>query len=103
MPDAFNVFTDGYLHMYLYPFSKIADLKTIIITPHIMKNNVRYSAVSALFSSTVTINIISNITFLRNEGTAISITAGSINILENATLVFKNNTVGPWHYWNSHR
>ena len=88
IPDAFNVFTDGYLPV---PIFKNCSFENNHITPHIMENNVRQPAVGALFSSTVTINITSNVTFLRNEGTAISITAGSINILENATLVFKNN------------
>ena len=88
-PDAFNVLTDGYLPV---PIFKNCSFENNRISPLITENNVRQPAVGALFSSSFTINITSNVTFLRNEGTAISITAGSINILVDAALVFKNNT-----------
>ena len=94
-PDAFNVLTDGYLPV---PIFKNCSFENNRITPLITENNVRQPAVGALFSSSFTINITSNVTFLRNEGTAISITAGSINILEDATLVFKNNRYIQWGY-----
>ena len=88
-PDAFNVLTDGYLPV---PVFKNCSFESNRITPLITGNNIKQPAVGALFSSTFTINITTNVTFVENEGTAISITAGSINILENGTLKFKNNT-----------
>ena len=88
-PDAFNVLTDGYLPV---PVFKNCLFESNHITPLVTGNNIKQPAVGALFSSTFTINITSNVTFVKNEGTAISITAGSINVLENGTLEFKNNT-----------
>ena len=88
-PDAFNVLTDGYLPV---PIFKNCSFENNRITPLNTGNNVRQPAVGTLFSSTFTINITSNVTFVKNEGTALSITAGSINILENSMLEFKSNT-----------
>ena len=88
-PDAFNVLTDGYLPV---PIFKDCLFESNHIISFTTGSNVKQPAVGTLFSSTFTINVTSNVTFVRNEGTAISITAGSINILETAVLEFKNNT-----------
>ena len=88
-PDAFNTLTDGYLPV---PVFEDCVFEGNQITSPEMGNNVKQPAVGALFSSTFTINVTSNVTFIENDGTAISITAGSINVLRNATLEFKNNT-----------
>ena len=88
-PDAFNTLTDGYLPV---PVFEDCVFEGNQITSPEMGNNIKQPAVGALFSSTFTINVTSNVTFIENDGTAISITAGSINVLKNATLEFINNT-----------
>lgn len=89
-PDAFNSLTDGYLPV---PVFKDCIFERNQITPqNNLGSKVQQPAVGALFSSTYTVNISSNVTFKENDGTAISITAGSINVLDNAVLEFKNNT-----------
>ena len=90
-PESSNTLADGYLPVpvfehcvfennYIIPFQKARD------------STVRQPAVGALFSSTFTINITSRVEFRGNTGTALSITAGSINVQENAVLKFENNT-----------
>ena len=90
-PDAFNTLTDGYLPVPVFE-DCIFENNRITSFQTADNFNVRHPAVGALFSSTFTINITSNVKFRGNTGTALSITAGSINILENAVLEFENNT-----------
>ena len=87
-PDAFNTLTDGYL-----PVPKFTNclFESNTIIPSTSGDSSTLPAVGALFSSTFTINFTSSVSFIGNNGTAISITAGSVNLLSNATVEFKNN------------
>ena len=88
-PDAFTSLTDGYLPVPVFEDCVFEKNRIVSIEAG---SNTKQPAVGALFSSTFTINISSNVTFRENDGTALSITAGSINILENAVLEFEKNT-----------
>ena len=88
-PDAFVTLTDGYLPVPEFSNCLFESNKII---PIYEENNVLKPAVGVLFSSTFTMNFHSSIIFVGNNGTAISITAGSINILKDASVEFKNNT-----------
>ena len=88
-PDAFITLTDGYLPV---PEFTNCSFESNQIIPNYEGNNVLQPAVGILFSSTYTVNFSSSVTFIGNNGTAISITAGSVNVLENAVVEFKNNT-----------
>ena len=88
-PDAFVTLTDGYLPVPKFTNCLFEDNKII---PNYKGNNILQPAVGILFSSTFTVNFSSSILFVGNNGTAISITAGSINILRDAEVEFRNNT-----------
>ena len=88
-PDAFVTLTDGYL-----PVPKVTNcsFESNRIIPNYEGNDIFQPAVGVLFSSTYTINFTSSVNFVGNNGTAISITAGSVNVLQDTIIEFKNNT-----------
>ena len=88
-PDWLVTLTDGYLPIPEFTNCLFEDNKII---PKYEGNNVLEPAVGTLFSSTITVNFSSSVVFVGNNGTAISITAGSINILHDAVVEFRNNT-----------
>ena len=88
-PDAFVTLTDGYLPVPEFTNCLFESNKII---PNYEGNDVLQPAVGILFSSTYTVNFSSSVIFVGNNGTAVSITAGSINILQDAVVEFRNNT-----------
>lgn len=88
-PDAFVTLTDGYLPV---PEFKNCLFESNQIIPNYEGNDVFQPAVGALFSSTFTVTFTSSVIFVGNNGTAVSITAGSINILQDAIIEFRNNS-----------
>ena len=86
-PEAWNALTDGQL-----PIPLIKDC--IFYGNQISDTDINDhdAAEGALYSSTYTLNISSSIQFIANNGTALSATAGNINILEDTTATFRDNT-----------
>ena len=84
-PEAWTSLSDGQLPVPVFE-------DCLFKGNQIPRNITTKKAVGALYSSTFTVNFTSHIQFFRNSGTAVSISAGSINILENATVEFRNNT-----------
>ena len=85
-PEAWSALTDGQLPIPLIKgctFTNNQIVKT--------KANIDI-AEGALYSSTYTLNISSSVQFIANNGTALSATAGNINILEDAIVIFRDNT-----------
>ena len=85
-PEAWNALTDGHL-----PVPLIQDC--IFYGNQIIDNsmNEHDAAEGALYSSTYTLNISSSAQFIANNGTALSATACSINIVENTLVTFRDN------------
>ena len=88
-PEAFFTLTDGYLPEPEFTNCLFEGNKII---PNYEGTDVVQPAVGILFSSTYTVNFSSSVIFVGNNGTAVSITIGSINVLQNAVIEFKNNT-----------
>ena len=86
-PEAWNALTDGQL-----PVPLIKDC--IFYGNQITDNDINdhNAAEGALYSSTYTLNISSSVQFIANNGTALSATAGSINVIEDTVATFRDNT-----------
>ena len=87
-PEAWSALTDGQL-----PVPLLRDCTFIdnLITTDGVTNAVTDAAEGALYSSTYTLNISSSVQFIGNNGTALSATAGSINILDDTVVTFRDN------------
>ncbi len=87
-PEAWNTLTDGYLPTPVFHNCTFTENKVV----NTGSNDPELSTSSgALFISTYTVNFTSSVTFSRNAGTAIYINSGTINVLENTSLVFDEN------------
>ena len=87
-PEAWTALTDGQLPV---PLIKDCKFDGNQISTNGISDAVTDASEGALYSSTYTVNISSSIQFIRNNGTALSATAGSINVLDNATVKFQEN------------
>ena len=86
-PEPWNSLTDGHL-----PEPVFADCKFIQNSIVYSTDGYAQSSKGILFSSTFSMNFSSLVLFHQNNGSAISINAGSINVLPNATANFTQNT-----------
>lgn len=87
-PEAWSALTDGQLPV---PLLKDCTFTDNLITTDGITNAITDAAEGALYSSTYTLNISSSIQFIANNGTALSATAGSINILDATVVTFRDN------------
>ena len=87
-PEAWSSLTDGYLPIPVFDTCNFLGNKLVDRDSH-------YSEVmqpsGILFSNTFTVNFSASVTFRSNNGTAIYTSAGSINVLVNATIHFEGN------------
>ena len=88
-PEAWTTLTDGMLPV---PLIKDCSFYSNEITTNDSIKGLPGAAEGALYSSTYTVNISSTAKFVYNRGTALSATAGSINILENTAVTFWGNS-----------
>lgn len=88
-PEAWSALTDGQLPV---PLIKECTFTDNLITTTDIANAITDAAEGALYSSTYTLDISSSVQFIRNNGTALSATAGIINILEDTMVTFRDNT-----------
>ena len=88
-PEAWSALTDGQLPI---PLIKGCTFIGNQITTEVNAKTVFDAAEGALYSSTYTLNISSSVEFIANNGTALSATAGNINILEDTIVIFRDNT-----------
>ena len=88
-PEAWSALTDGALPV---PLIKDCNFTCNQITAEgIPVRAITDVAEGALYSSTYTVDLSSSVLFFYNDGTALSATAGMINILESTTVVFREN------------
>ena len=87
-PEAWSALTDGLLPV---PLLKDCTFIDNLITTDGVTDAVTDAAEGALYSSTYTLNISSSVQFIGNNGTALSATAGSINILDDTVVTFRDN------------
>ena len=88
-PEAWSALTDGLLPI---PLLKDCTFTGNLITTDGITNAITDAAEGTLYSSTYTLNISSSVQFIANNGTALSATAGSINILKDTVVTFRDNT-----------
>ncbi len=85
-PEAWSTLTDGYLPVPV--FEDCLFLENYLIDADY---NDQVSSSGILFVNTYTVNVTSTLTFRRNRGTALYLTAGSVNVLKGSTVVFDAN------------
>ena len=91
VPEAWNTFTDGSLPVPV--FTNCNFIGNWISTSHAdSPSNSTLSTEGVVFSSTISMNFTGNVMFNKNNGTALSIAGGSINILNNAFTKFESNS-----------
>ena len=88
VPEAWNALTDGQLPVPLIDNCYFYGNQ---ITTKDITTAVTDAAEGALYSATYTVNVSSSIQFTHNNGTALSATAGSINILHDTNVTFREN------------
>ncbi len=87
-PEAWNSLTDGYLPTPV--FDKCTFTGNEVVNQGSSDPDL-FTSAGALFISTSVVNFTSSVVFSGNTGSAIYINAGSINVLENTTVVFDGN------------
>lgn len=91
VPEAWNTFTDGSLPIPL--FQSCSFTGNWISTSAVdSSNSSTLSTEGVVFSSTISMNFTRTIEFENNQGTALSIAGGSVNILDNTSAVFRSNS-----------
>ena len=90
VPEAWNTFTDGSLPIPV--FSDCLFIANRISSGGSSSDSSTLSTEGVVFSSTITLNFTETVIFEDNRGTALSITGGSINILNKTKVIFESNS-----------
>ena len=88
VPEAWNTFTDG--HLPVPVFTRCLFKNNSIIDGGSSSNSVPATE-GVVFSSAISMNFSKSVNFTENYGTAVSITGGSINVLNRTIAVFQDN------------
>ena len=91
VPEAWNTFTDGSLPIPVFN-SCLFSGNWISTSAIDSSNSSTLSTEGVIFSSTITMNFTKTVEFENNQGTALSIAGGSINILDNTVATFRSNS-----------
>ena len=91
VPEAWNTFTDGSLPIPV--FKNCSFIGNSIRTSGVddLSNSTLFTE-GVVFSSTISMNFTGKVTFKENNGTALSIAGGSINVLDNTNTRFESNS-----------
>ena len=90
VPEAWNTLTDGFLPIPVFTRCRFQN-NSISVTESCNDCSSRPATEGVLYSSAITLNFTERVTFERNVGTAISITGGSVNVLNDTRAVFTDN------------
>ena len=91
VPEAWNTFIDGSLPIPV--FQSCSFTGNWISTSAVdSSNSSTLSTEGVIFSSTISMNFTRSVEFENNQGTALSIAGGSVNILDDTNAVFRSNS-----------
>ena len=91
VPEAWNTFTDGSLPIPVFQ-SCLFTGNWISTSTIDSSNSSSLSTEGVVFSSTISMNFTRSVVFENNQGTALSIAGGSVNILSNTQAKFRSNS-----------